>query len=316
MLENAETQPKSFSKMITRRNFLKTIAGIGLVGTLGNFAFSDTSEDIELTNTNVPLKNLPSAFDSFRIGFLSDIHLSHALPIEWLEKAVRYLDESKIDLLILGGDYVWLPEPGKEPLIYKERNSKLAIPYGEPAMTLAFDLVADCVSKIKPKHGAYAIWGNHDHWTNTKICQRAFSKSHIKLISNGLEKIVRGNQKIILTFFDDYWTGIPRIPKYEPGKDCVIAAAHNPDFFSYLLSSGKFKFNLGISGHTHGGQIKTPLINSPLIHNIQDQRLSEGLFYDSSSDSFVYTSRGLGMVELPYRINCRPEVSVLELKKI
>ena len=298
--------------MVSRRNFLKIGAGAAALGAAATLAFDDSSDDIELLISEIPVQRLPTSFNGYRIGFLSDIHLSHALPVEWLERAVSLLAESKIDILILGGDYVWLPEPGKEPLIHKLRNKELDLPYGKELMKLAFETVVKSVSILKPKDGSFAVWGNHDRWTSEKVCVQAFAKSHIKLIANGTKIIRRGNDKILLALFDDFWTGHPEIPKNIRSEACIIAAAHNPDFFSYLLKSKEFRFDLGIAGHTHGGQIKAPLFGAP-FQNIRDIRLSEGLFRDQSG-SAVYTSRGLGMVEIPYRINCRPEVSVLEVE--
>ncbi|MEZ4753349.1 MAG: twin-arginine translocation signal domain-containing protein [Bdellovibrionota bacterium] len=300
--------------MVSRRDFLKIGAGAAALTAIGALSINDTSDQIELLTSKIKIDKLPSAFQGYRIGFLSDIHLSQALPIEWLEKAVSLLKAAKIDLLILGGDYVWLPEPGKEPLFPLTRNPDLKMPYGRELIQMAFNTVAKTIAPLKLTDGIYALWGNHDRWTSEKICKAAFDAQSIKFLKNEIKILRRGNQSILLVGFDDYWTGIPRIPKNIPENTCTICAAHNPDYFSQLLSTKSLKFDLGIAGHTHGGQIKLPLVGAT-YQNISDTRLSEGLFSDQSGIQ-IYTSKGLGMVEFPYRINCPPEVSILELSSI
>ena len=90
-------------------------------------------------------------------------------------------------------------------------------------------------------------------------------------------------------------------------------ANHNPDFTSLIHTRGVSSFDLALSGHTHGGQVCIPALGA-ISYNINDLRLGEGLFtFPDGSQS--YTSRGIGVVEFPYRINCPPEVTVLQLTK-
>ena len=110
---------------------------------------------------------------------------------------------------------------------------------------------------------------------------------------------------------DDYWTGIPRFaaaPKRESENRVLIS--HNPDYVSFLLENTACEFDLALSGHTHGGQIKLPIIGA-LGYNVTDARFGEGLVHHKRGE--VFTTRGLGVVEIPVRINCPPEVSILTL---
>lgn len=141
------------------------------------------------------------------------------------------------------------------------------------------------------------------------------SKAGIQVLLNTVFPVERQGKRLLVLGSDDYWTGIPSTSampdKKEPGQVRIVLS-HNPDYLSHLLEKTRFEFDLGLSGHTHGGQIKLPLIGA-LHYNIKDQRFAEGLF--SHPRAVTYTSRGIGVVGLPIRINCPPEVNVFTLKR-
>ena len=139
-------------------------------------------------------------------------------------------------------------------------------------------------------------------------------KYGIEILVNDVRQIRRGTSKITLVGVDDYWTGFPSVPleatKTSP-QDVRVLISHNPDYASAILERTEIEFDIALCGHTHGGQIKLPLVGAP-HYNVKDLRFKEGLYVHPRG--LVYTTRGLGMVELPWRINCPPEVTVLELR--
>jgi predicted MPP superfamily phosphohydrolase len=94
-------------------------------------------------------------------------------------------------------------------------------------------------------------------------------------------------------------------------KSIKICLAHNPDYFVELQKKSPVKFDLSLAGHTHGGQIKLPIWGS-LIYNVENRQFAEGLV--ETNQSSYYTSRGIGVVEIPHRINCPAEVCIFTLK--
>ena len=85
--------------------------------------------------------------------------------------------------------------------------------------------------------------------------------------------------------------------------------AHNPDYADQMPASPRL--DLMLCGHTHGGQIKLPIIGAPVLP-IHNRRYAEGFI--NAPHCPMYVSRGLGMAALPLRFNCRPELAIITLR--
>jgi predicted MPP superfamily phosphohydrolase len=137
----------------------------------------------------------------------------------------------------------------------------------------------------------------------------------LKLLINQEFSIKRGEQSLEVFGVDDYLTGIPTTPPTRsPLKDGVskrIILSHNPDYISALLKRPEHSFSLALCGHTHGGQVVLPIVG-PIAAQVVDRRFISGLH--NLDNRIVYTSRGLGVVGLPFRLDCPPEVSVFTLR--
>ncbi len=81
---------------------------------------------------------------------------------------------------------------------------------------------------------------------------------------------------------------------------------HNPDT---TLSYRKNIADLTIAGHTHGGQIRLPLIYKFAIPCKGD--FDQGLYQSTTGKTFV--TSGLGEVGLPMRLGIPPVIDILEL---
>lgn len=301
--------------MISRRKFLQLGTGAlaGLTAASA-FAFESTTDQVEFVHKQVMLSRLPREFENYKIGFLTDVHLSPALPEEWIIHCLELLKEQEIDLLALGGDYLWIPQTSTSKIYGRERNPKYSYAGGLEMAGPIYEDFAACVASFIPRDGAYAVLGNHDRWYSPNLCKNALLTNKIELLLNTSAIIQRGESRLVLFGVDDYWTGFPSLHPLPPRQkhELRIVLSHNPDFLSVVHRNNWDHFDLGLCGHTHGGQIRLPGLGAP-FYNITDTRLKEGLV--NLEDKWVYTSRGLGMVELPYRINCRPEVTLLELRQ-
>jgi predicted MPP superfamily phosphohydrolase len=92
-------------------------------------------------------------------------------------------------------------------------------------------------------------------------------------------------------------------------NDAAILLVHEPDYAD--VSAGTGKFDLQVSGHSHGGQIVVPFYGPPILPE-SGQKYPGGLY--KVGNMFQYTNRGVGMDRFPIRINCPPEITVFELK--
>lgn len=303
---------------LTRRQLLRgsILGGFAAAGAVGVFRNGDDTDNFQLVESTVAIKNLPAAFEGYRIGFLTDMHLGVYVPTEWVDQSVSMLRRAGVDLLLLGGDFIWLPDRVLKERLYPIRNPTFL--REEEDLTVAaqiFSTIADITAQLKPRDGTFAVLGNHDRWTDPRACVEEFRKKEIKVLLNERAVIERAGQELSLIGVDDYWTGVPSIPPLgarAPGQEVRILLAHNPDYISELLRTKLPDLDLSLSGHTHGGQVKLPLMGS-IHYNIEDLRFREGFYRDKLLTS--YTSRGIGVVEIPFRLNCPPEITLLTLTR-
>ncbi|MDZ4787143.1 MAG: metallophosphoesterase, partial [bacterium] len=233
---------------------------------------------------------------------------------DYLDTMVNSLNKEHLDLVILGGDYIWIENSSfakalvrlKQQDIYKNRRE---------AADLIFRSCADCLGQISNKDGIIAVLGNHDRWEAGDAAKDIFQQYNLILGINTSYTVTRKNQNLEFILVDDYWTGFSSVRKFSLNKNkdsSRIIISHNPDFISKTLTEDKFRFDLALCGHTHGGQVKIPGVG-PLIKNIRDTRFMEGLVTPEGKACQVYTSRGIGMVEIPLRIDCPPEITIFTL---
>jgi uncharacterized protein len=92
------------SKLITRRKFLigGSAAGLGLAA----YAGTHGRHQIDFVQRTIPIRNLPDAFQNFRIVQISDIHLEEYTEAWFLEEFVRRINALKPDLVLLTGDFI------------------------------------------------------------------------------------------------------------------------------------------------------------------------------------------------------------------
>jgi len=111
---------------------------------------------------------------------------------------------------------------------------------------------------------------------------------------------------------DDIWEGRVQLKALQtqvPHDGAAILLAHEPDFADKSSVTGRF--DLQVSGHSHGGQVVVPFYGPPVLPFL-GQKYPSGLY--KVGDMFQYTNRGVGMARLPIRINCPPEITIFDLE--
>ena len=87
----------------------------------------------------------------------------------------------------------------------------------------------------------------------------------------------------------------------------VILLVHEPDI---LPEVARYDVDLMLSGHTHGGQVRFPFLPAMFLPEL-GRNYMEGLFRLGSTQ--LYVNRGVGTVNLPFRFNCPPEITLITL---
>lgn len=245
---------------------------------------------LALEQVEVPIRGLPAGLDGLRIGFISDFHRGRYVTEGDISRAAKYLQRQKPDLILLGGDFV----------------------------EVEAENVHSCVkvlSQLKSPLGTYAVLGNHDYWTNSDIICASIQQSRIRLLINETLKLKWRSEHFYLVGLDDVWEGRPdprtALRNVSP-KAMKILLVHEPDYAEMIKKLPSW-LPLQLSGHSHGGQVIIPFLGPPILPYL-GQRYPAGLQRLSGSDRWIYTTRGIGNL-VPIRFNCKPEVTILTLRK-
>ncbi len=167
------------------------------------------------------------------------------------------------------------------------------------------------------------VLGNHDHWSNAAISRQVLRASNVQVLDDATLTLRRSNDLLHLVGLDDLWPdpymmnnvdmlarqpGLVDLASRLPADGAAILLVHEPDFADISAEVGRF--DLQLSGHSHGGQVRAPLYGNLvapyLATKYPDRRYQVGSMIQS-------TGRGLGMVWPQVRFFCRPEITVFTL---
>jgi hypothetical protein len=165
--------------------------------------------------------------------------------------------------------------------------------------------------KLNPKDASVAVLGNHDHWMGAENVRQMLRESGVIELANDVYTLERNGASLYIAGVDDVMAFQDRLGdvlEKLPENGPAILLAHEPDFAD--ISSKTGRFNLQISGHSHGGQIVLPGIG-PVIRGPLFLRYPIGKY--QVGDMIQYTNRGVGTHVFRLRINCPPEITVFTL---
>jgi uncharacterized protein len=132
-------------------------------------------------------------------------------------------------------------------------------------------------------------------------------------LTNLREEMDLGGLRVELLGLDDadIWRQDLRVaPRRSPSR-FGIAVMHSPDSAPEIAACG---YPLVVAGHTHGGQVRLPLVGALVTNSHLPRRLVSGLI--RMGGSFVHVSPGLGTSKYaPFRFLCPPEATLLELRR-
>lgn len=282
-------QPLSHRSRITRRRLLLHGLTTASLATLAGTAYTTLVEPawIDIAHVTLALPHLDPAFCGYRVAQVSDIHLGDWMNVERLGDVIRAVNRQAPDVIAITGDFVT-----------------------RQAERQASDL-ASRLHKLRARDGVVAVLGNHDYWSNPQIIRDLLPRSGVRELPNRVWTIRRGDAQLHIAGVDDIWEERDRLDHVLdalPRDGAAILLAHEPDFAATSAASGRF--DLQISGHSHGGQIVAPFVGPVhvpyLSRNFPIGRYQVG-------EMIQYTNRGVGMIRPYVRFNCRPEITIFHL---
>ena len=274
--------------------FLAIVAAV-LITLVIWIAWGNTA--LDLNTYTVTSSRLPESFDGYRIAHVSDLH--NAEMGEDNEKLLAMLREADPDMIAITGDLI----------DSRNTNVEIALQFAQEAM------------KIAP---CYYVSGNHEARVNEyEELKTGLKSAGVIILEDTQTEISIEGQTITLigvndpSFQTDYLFGDSETVMnskltelHTDGEAFTILLSHRPELFD---AYAEHDVDLVLSGHAHGGQFRLPFIGGVVAPN-------QGLFPEY--DAGVYTdcntnmlvSRGVGNSILPFRINNRPEVILIELQ--
>jgi uncharacterized protein len=244
----------------------------------------------ELTSQVLPIDDLPARLDGLRLLHVTDLHVGDGSgPSAWLPDIASALT---YDLTLYTGDFI----DGDEDI--------------EPLTAL--------LSAMPDRVPAYAVLGNHDYWSLSEEptrndagrLERALTGLGITVLRNSAAPAWDGRVYVVgvddpVTGCDDIGAAMAAVPT---DAACLLLA-HSPDI---VLRLGGHKPILVLAGHTHGGQVRLPMLGAVVNITSLPRRLTMGYHVHQGTPLFV--SRGIGYSGLDIRFRCPPQIALLELR--
>lgn len=273
-------------RKLTRRQFLtrSAIAGVGLVAV---DVFGVEPRLLIRERIQIPIEGLGPDLDGYRIALLSDFHIPKKATKSLVQRACAMAMDFRPDLIALPGDFVHKRDTGV--INFSGYFDQLAAP-----------------------HGVWATLGNHDHWVDADAVKHQLAKNTpIKLIEHRHTLITRGKSQLAVGGVGDLWCGFvnPTTTFKGLSQDIPrILLSHNPDLAQDLHSDERI--DLQLSGHTHGGEMRLPFGDAPIIPSKYGNKFRSGLCQGKRHR--VYVTRGICTVF--GRFFCPPEVTEIILR--
>ncbi len=237
-----------------------------------------------LERITLQVSGLPAGLDGLRIGQLSDLHLGLLHTVHNTRWGVTQMLREQPDLLVVTGDFVTLPQ---------------AIPS-----------ISDLLRPLHAPLGVYAVTGNHDYWEGVAEITAAARALGIEMLFNEHRRLQWRGADLWLAGSDDLWYGAPDLDatlRGIPADGFTLLLAHEPDVAPEAARRG---VDVQLSGHTHGGQIRLPVLGTFCLPRMGVYFAGGHFDVDGMQ---LYVSRGLG--GMPVRFNCRPEAAIITLRR-
>ncbi len=236
---------------------------------------------IECNSCKIESPSLKSV-GGLKIAFFSDIHNNKGA----LDEAVKIIEKAAPDIIVFGGDLVYAPDRFMRTRWAVEGFRKL--------------------TQIAP---TYAILGNHDYEKQEQV-ERVYHAAGVKLLRNeAIEWQTPAGAPLRIVGLGDYNEGDefpePCLAFTVEASTPVLLLAHDPESRWNLRS---YKWDLMLSGHTHGGQIGIPFTDKC----ISFRSSTPAGHYRFDNDKHIFVTRGTGAI-FGMRFFCPPEVNIITI---
>lgn len=251
---------------------------------------------VNLSYQDIVSNKIPKEMNDIKIAFVSDIKYNSYMNKERLNKMIDKLNNVGADIVIFGGDM--FDEPDKNPPDSKCQNE-----------------LTDILKGIKAPLGKFAVLGDQDEVNETTktLVSTILYDSDFELITNsGVRIRNESNSSITLIGLDSLIHGTPDMGAAFSkinSDEYNILVTHCPDILKNSDINTEY-LNLGLSGHSLGGQIYLPLFGP--LHSIEGAQTYNHGAYDINAMK-LYVSNGLGTTGSDMRLFAPPQILIFRL---
>jgi len=286
------TLPKGAEKISTSRENVQSLFSESLYSGFKGRVFErmpfNQSVQLTIDRWDFSLPHLPSALQGFRICQLSDLHLTGIIKQEYFQHVVDRVLRASPDLIVVTGDIIDEYE--------------------------CLDWIDETLAGLTAPHGVYYILGNHDLIVpnQQELRGRLQDAGLIMANDSNWHRIGVGDANILLAGNELPWyRGAERLPPpdAEIPNPFLILLTHSPDQVGWAVNRN---FDLVFAGHTHGCQIRLPVVGPIIAPSRYGIKYASGTF--QLRRTLMHVSRGISGDE-PIRINCPPEIGIFTLKR-
>lgn len=245
---------------------------------------------LQTENVVLTADHLPASVGQLNIVFVTDIHKGGAFTDARVRDLIGRINACNADIVLLGGDYA--------------QDSAGAVAFFQDMPT------------IHAKYGVFAVVGENDNANLTQLTATA-QKKGVQLLNNAVQSVRIGGSTIYVaglnsTGYDS--AALDRMASQVRAEDYVIFLSHSPcaipDAMKCTDATGRGSwFDLGLFGHTHGGQVA-------LLGGLRDtgvpERYMRGWLRENRIDLLV--SNGVGTTGFPVRLMCRPQIHHITIR--
>jgi uncharacterized protein len=289
---------------ISRRGLILRGLGAGLgaaaLSGMSTAVYAGGIEPERLVTT--PYRLTPPGWTGGRVSLaaIADIHAGGPnMAVAHIARVVDETNALRPDVIVLLGDY-----------IATHRFVTEHVPN---------DVWAAELARLKAPLGVWAILGNHDWWNNVRSIRGALVNAGITCLENRAMLVGEGTTRLWIAGLgdqiahrvgpgsfrgeDDLAGTLAQVTTDDP----VILLAHEPDIFVRVPP----RVSLTLAGHTHGGQVRIPLLWPHLVPSRYGARFAYGHIVERGRHMIV--SGGLGTSFAPVRLGVPPEIVHVEI---
>jgi predicted MPP superfamily phosphohydrolase len=281
-----------FHLSVSRRRFLATSAMAAAAAAVP-LVDAEAEDDVRVTRLPVSVPDLPAGLDGATIAHVTDLHFYRAEPHPAALRALSILERERPDLLVLTGDQ-WDHPDGMEGYRSWLRARPAALP-------------------------AVAVLGNHEYSTGTgdradtvRSAERLHEQGDAELLVNAITGVSIGGHRLSVVGLDDLRHGHPTAEHLDSALDSAqhqLWLFHEPAQVLRLAWPPSAAPFLMLAGHTHGGQIRFPLL--PALTPRGSGPYVAGRY--ATPRGPLYVSRGVGASGPRIRYRCPAEVALFRL---